>query len=75
MTAAANQAFIDAITGGFLVSIAFLVGALAVAAVLLPNQMRETQAEAEVAPLHEAPAATPTGAVAAGAVAAESETA
>jgi MFS family permease len=42
---AANLAFVDAITSGFIFSIAIFVLAAIVAVTLLPNKMRETQAE------------------------------
>ena len=42
VTAGANEAFIDAIGNGLLVSIAFLIGAAAVALVMLPDRMRAT---------------------------------
>jgi len=76
LTSAANDAFIDAIGAGFIVSIAFLIGAMAVS-LLLPNRMRATQAEA--APtivLADAVMATsPTGAVVPAAVTRESDAA
>ena len=43
----ANLAFVDAITAGFIVSIGVLALAAVVALTLLPNKMRETQAELE----------------------------
>lgn len=76
LTSAANEAFIDAIGTGFIVSIAFLVGAMAVS-LLLPNRMRATQAEA-AAPivLADAVAATsPAGAVVPASVARKSDAA
>ena len=47
LTAGANQAFIDAVTAGFVVSIVVLIGAALVSLTLLPTRMRETQAELE----------------------------
>jgi EmrB/QacA subfamily drug resistance transporter len=79
VTAAVNQSFIDAIGAGLLVSIAFLVGGLAVAALMLPNTTRATQAQGAptIQPaIGEAlPSMAPTGAVASGSVAAETEAA
>ena len=68
----------DAIGAGFIVSIGVLVGGLAVAALMLPNRMRETQAQGTTELATSAapsPMAAPGGAVAAGAVAAETEAA
>lgn len=44
VTTAANQAFVDALGIGLLVSSAFVIGAAAVALVMLPDRMRRTQA-------------------------------
>ncbi len=73
LTTAANEAFIDAIGAGFLVSIVFLVVAMGVA-LLLPNRMRAEQAEGTPVPVA-VTAMSPAGAVAAGSVAAESDAA
>ena len=77
VTAAVNQSFTDAIGAGFIVSIAFLIGGLAIAALMLPNRMRETQAVAAPAlqpAIAEAPPSmAPMGAVDSGSVAAETE--
>lgn len=51
----ANVAFVDAITVGFAVSIGVLVFAALAAITLLPNKMRETQAELEDAEPERAP--------------------
>jgi EmrB/QacA subfamily drug resistance transporter len=60
VSAAANGAFVDAITTGMYISAGFAVAATLVAAVLIPRKMRETQAE--MAPVGEAPrGSTPTG--------------
>jgi uncharacterized transporter YbjL len=44
---AANEAYVDAITRGFAVSTAVLVGALVVATTMIPRRMRTTQAQAQ----------------------------
>ena len=77
VTAGANEAFIDAIGIGLLIGIAFLIGAVAVALVMLPDRMRATQATsvATLEAVEVAPATAPTGAVASGAVAVETEAA
>jgi hypothetical protein len=46
LTLAANDAFIDAITRGFLISTAVLLAALVVALTMIPRRMRSAQAEA-----------------------------
>jgi EmrB/QacA subfamily drug resistance transporter len=79
VTAAVNQSFIDAIGAGLIVSIAFLVGGLAVAALMLPNTTRATQAQGaptlQPAIAEALPSMAPTGAVASGSVATETEAA
>ena len=77
VTAGANEAFIDAIGIGLLIGIAFLIGAVAVALVMLPDRMRATQATsvATLEAVAVAPAPAPTGEVASGAVAVETEAA
>jgi EmrB/QacA subfamily drug resistance transporter len=47
LTRAANEAYVDAITRGFTLSVAVLVAALVVAATMIPRRMRTAQAEAE----------------------------
>jgi EmrB/QacA subfamily drug resistance transporter len=46
LTRAANDAYVDAITRGFTVSVAVLVAALVVAVTMIPRRMRNAQAEA-----------------------------
>jgi EmrB/QacA subfamily drug resistance transporter len=45
LTRAANEAYVDAITRGFAVSVAVLAAALVVAVTMIPRRMRTTQAE------------------------------
>jgi hypothetical protein len=47
LTHAANTAYVDAITRGFLISAIVMVAALVVAVTLLPRRMRTTQAEVD----------------------------
>ena len=46
LTEATNTAFVDAMTGGFVLSAVILIGSVAVALTLIPRHMRQTQAEA-----------------------------
>lgn len=75
VTAGANEAFIDAIGTGLLISVAFLVAAAAISLVMLPNRMRTSQAvsvETREAGVVEA---TPSGVLAGSAVAVKTEAA
>jgi Na+/melibiose symporter-like transporter len=47
LTHAANRAFVDAMTGGFVISAAVMIASITVAATMLPRQMRKVQAAAE----------------------------
>jgi DHA2 family multidrug resistance protein-like MFS transporter len=60
LVAAANQAFMDAMTGGFVISAVVLASSLVIAYTLIPKQMREKQAEFEEAgmgPISDGPTA------------------
>jgi EmrB/QacA subfamily drug resistance transporter len=47
LTRAANRAYVDAITRGFLISAAVMISALVIALTLLPRRMRTKQADAD----------------------------
>ena len=47
LTHAANRAFVDAITGGFLISAVVMIASITVAATMLPRRMRTAQAAAD----------------------------
>ena len=48
VVAAANTAFVDAMTTGFQISAVILLGAVVIAFTLIPSRMRASQAEVEV---------------------------
>jgi hypothetical protein len=47
LTKAANDAYVDAMSRGFVLSTAVMVVALVVAVTMIPRRMRRTQAEAD----------------------------
>jgi EmrB/QacA subfamily drug resistance transporter len=58
LTRAANDAYVDAITRGFAVSLAVLVAALVVAVTMIPRRMRAAQAQADAVGMPERDALT-----------------